>query len=107
MDDEHRAAQALVLAREAGDARVIGLVCEQLGMGWSACDDPDQLCNQVSEATTVAICTEEALHDAVAPLTQCLQRQPPWSDPPLIVLTFAPRASGWTCAGRRSSRWAT
>ncbi len=82
-------AQALVLAKEAGDARVIGLVCEQLGMSWSACDDPDHLCSQVSEATTVAICTEEALHDAVAPLTRCLRQQPPWSDLPLIVLTFA------------------
>lgn len=78
-----------MLTREAGDAHVIGLVCAQLGFDWLVCPDHEHLCGQMSKATTVAICTEEALHDAVAPLTACLQRQPAWSDLPLIVLTFA------------------
>ncbi len=89
MDD--RSELILILAPIGRDAE---LICDQLelaGLKCQACRDIDDLCGRVPDGVGVLVLTEEALPtEAMHKLVQTLEKQPRWSEVPLIILTGAP-----------------
>jgi len=77
--------QVLVLAPVGRDAQLAQRALESAGLVAEVCETIEQLCAQLGEAGA-AILTEEALHPhARGLLAAVLERQPAWSDVPLIV----------------------
>ena len=81
--------RVLVLAPTGRDA---AMTCSLLGDVGIACEtsaDLKELTRELEVGAGAVILAEEALAEAKCrPLIQLLKRQPPWSDLPLIVLTF-------------------
>src|SRR6478752_1475057 len=79
--------RVLILAPRGRDAPVIGQVLSQAGTEHRVCADVEDLRAAIEEGAGAALVTEEALSSVdVAPLMGTLERQPPWSDFPFIVL---------------------
>jgi signal transduction histidine kinase len=80
--------RALILAPRGRDAEVIEQVLRDAGRACRICPDLQALRGCLDEGAGTALVTEEALAegDALA-LLQQLERQPPWSDFPFIVLS--------------------
>ncbi len=82
-DLDHR---VLVLAPRGRDAAVVAQTLG--GLGVHVCRDIDDLERQVMEGAGAAVVTEEALvGQDLTGLVGWLDRQPPWSDLPIIVLS--------------------
>ena len=81
----------LILAPIGRDAE---LMCDQLesaGLQCEACRDIEDLCGRVPRGVGALVLTEEALPmPAMSKLLQTLDKQPKWSEVPLIILTGAP-----------------
>jgi len=81
----------LILAPIGRDAE---LMCGQLqsaGMQCQACSDIDDLCGRLPDGVGAIVLTEEALPTgAMSQLLLTLEKQPKWSEVPLIILTGAP-----------------
>jgi two-component sensor histidine kinase len=80
--------RVLVLAPIGRDASLINIALTQNSIASVPCQSATELCQYALEAAGALILTEEALTQAVMnQLRAVLERQPSWSDLPLIVLT--------------------
>jgi len=88
---EHRSDRILIAAPIGRDAE---LMCAQLRAAGMACDvsrDVHALCEELANGFGAILVTEEALtRDAAGCLIATLAKQPPWSEPPVIILTGGP-----------------
>ncbi|MDB5650601.1 MAG: multi-sensor hybrid histidine kinase, partial [Hyphomicrobiales bacterium] len=79
--------RVLILAPRGRDAQVVELVLQKSGARTHVCADFAAVQSCVEEGAGVSLITEEALAEAdVSLLFETLERQPPWSDFPFIVL---------------------
>ncbi len=79
--------RVIVLAPRGRDAAVIEQVLARSGTSTTTADDPLVLLDALRVAAGAAIVTEEAISDETfGALFDWLDRQPPWSDFPFIVL---------------------
>lgn len=88
---EHRSDRILIAAPIGRDAE---LMCAQLRAAGISCDvsrDVHALCEELANGFGAILVTEEALtRDAASCLIATLAKQPPWSEPPVIILTGGP-----------------
>ena len=78
--------RVLVFALFGGDAALTRDVLASADIATLVCDDVASLAVEIERGAAAVIVTEEALAPAVlAPLIATLERQPPWSDLPIIV----------------------
>jgi PAS domain S-box-containing protein len=79
----------LVLAPQGRDAQVAVMVLKDSGFSAQICANVQDLCDELDQGAGLAIVTDQAIYDAdLRPLGACLQRQAPWSDFPVILLTM-------------------
>ncbi len=89
----------LLFAPIPGDAHALEAVLRELGLTVRACATPEALYAGLAGDALLAVVTEEALVCCrIEDLAAVLQRQPPWSDIPLLAL--ADSASGKVDSGR-------
>lgn len=108
MNDSDRSELILILAPIGRDAE---LMCDQLaatGLQCEPCGDVDELCGRLPDGVGALVLTEEALPaPAMARLLQTLEKQPRWSEVPLIILTGAPsfdvKTRSFDMFGRRTN----
>lgn len=80
--------RVLLLAPVGKDALLGQRVLGEAGIASTICPDLATLAQRAQAGAGVVLLTEEALSTSdPSPLTAVLERQPPWSDLPLIVLT--------------------
>lgn len=78
----------LILTPTGRDAAMTERVLKDAGLHCEICDSDVELCRKAAEKSGLIFLTGEALTpETMAMLTETLQKQPPWSDIPLIVLT--------------------
>ena len=78
----------LILTATARDARLTLELLEQAGLRGDVCRNIGALCEAIASGAGAVLMAEEALGaGSIAPLTDVLQRQPPWSDLPFVVAT--------------------
>ena len=108
MSGENLSRRVLVVAPVGRDAE---LMCHHLGtsgLECDACGDVDEVCGEIERGVGALIFTEEALtHDAALRLVKALDRQPAWSDVPIIILTGLPsletKSRSFGTLGRRTN----
>ena len=84
---KEKSGSILVLAPRGRDASVIAHVLLPLGHCTTVCASLLEMVNQLDETAVAAVVTEESLRDEGAPaLQEWIDRQPPWSDFPFVVL---------------------
>src|SRR4051794_27225529 len=80
--------RVLVLAPIGRDADAAVRLLGESKISAVICRDVNDLCAKVDEGAAVALLTEEAfLRDSIVPLEKWVERQPPWSDFPFVILT--------------------
>lgn len=89
--------RVLVLAPTLKDAQYCRTVLDDVQVPNCICRDLPEVCQRIEEGAAVAVIAEEALQPAAAEvLLDVLDRQGPWSDFPILVLTWpgagSPRA---------------
>jgi len=97
---EAREERVLVAAATGCDVDVLCRIVEEAGLEGFRCLGMMALCAEIEAGAAAAILTEEMLFEAERDdLTAILDRQPEWSDFPLIVLGMAGNAGeypGWS-----------
>ena len=82
----NREQRILVLAPVGRDGPLARRALEEAGMDGYLCTGMSELCAELELGAGAALLTEEGLDDkSVMQLTQALQRQPPWSDFPVVL----------------------
>jgi signal transduction histidine kinase/CheY-like chemotaxis protein len=90
---EARDERILILAPTGRDAELSRAALQTAGLPAEAVADVDALCRAVHDGCGAAIITEEALDaNAMRCLREELEKQPPWSDLPLLIFTSRPTA---------------
>ena len=80
--------RALVLAPRGRDALIACSLIKQAGVAASTSRDLPELVVSLSDEVAFALITEEAIHEAdLRALVDWIERQPAWSDLPIILLT--------------------
>ena len=80
--------RVLILAPYGRDARLAAESLAKAGVDTCVCADLADLCRAISVGAGAVLATEEALMVSGADrLVELLERQPPWSDLPLVILT--------------------
>jgi hypothetical protein len=80
----------LILTPSRIDSAEAGQVLREAGIHTVACSDIDDFCRRLSTECGAAMISEESLfRDEVLSIQQVLERQPSWSDIPIILLTNA------------------
>lgn len=83
--------RVLVLAPIGRDAALMSQVLRDAGIENVVCADGDELVRHLEKPAGAVLITEEALGpELMSRLAPLLQRQPPWSDLPFMVLTGQP-----------------
>jgi signal transduction histidine kinase/CheY-like chemotaxis protein len=86
-----------IVAPVGRDAELMCTHLEAAGLVCEARDNVVDVCPNLIEGTGALIVTEEALSPSVTPeLARNLDRQPPWSDVPVIILAGEPSFEGST-----------
>ncbi len=97
--------RVLILAPTGRDASVLRETLESAGLCAGICVSLEDLCGKLEHGAGVAVIAEEALRGpAVDALAQALERQPEWSDIPLVIMassTSEPDAA-WFLISRRA-----
>jgi signal transduction histidine kinase len=84
----------LVLAPTGNDTPVTVQLLEAAGLPAQGCADVQELTKYINEGCAALIVAEEALgRTAVQVLIETLQRQPSWSDIPIIIVTTSGEAT--------------
>lgn len=84
----------LIVAPRGRDAGLIAATLSSDGLSPATCGDTQTLLTCLEEGAAALIIAEEALTPVVLEsITQFLSGQPAWSDIPIVVLTYAGRAS--------------
>jgi signal transduction histidine kinase/CheY-like chemotaxis protein len=90
---EARNERVLILAPRGRDAELACGALQSAGLTAEDVPDVEALCRGVDEGCGALVITEEALNaHAMRCLHDVLDRQPPWSDPPLLIFTSRPSA---------------
>ena len=80
--------RVLVLAPTGRDAELMSSVLEDAGVHCTLCADMLQLCSCMREGAGALLIAEEALAEhAYRDLTAVLALEPPWSEPPILLLS--------------------
>ena len=80
--------RVLVLAPTGRDAALIGEMLGKDGLPCAACDSVEELAGNLERGAGLALLAEEALIGVpIKPLVDTLEKQPAWSDFPLLFLT--------------------
>ena len=80
--------RALILAPSGRDGEIATLILNQAGFPTEVHCDLATLCGEIEKGAGMAIIADEAIRGAdLRPLSECLGRQAPWSDFPIILLT--------------------
>jgi signal transduction histidine kinase len=80
--------RAVILAPHGRDGQLAALILTEAGFAAEACASLPALAEQLDKGAGLAVIADEAVHDAdLRPLADFLERQPPWSDLPIILLT--------------------
>ena len=83
----------LVLAPTGRDATLAANAIRTAGIEADVCASIDHLCTAVEDGAGAALITDEALDaKAMKCLAAVLEKQPPWSDLPLLIFTVQPSA---------------
>ena len=85
--DQVHVASVIVIAEFGRDAETLADVIEQRGAHAHVCQLSHDLSIKFTEATTAIMVTEESLGSAADPILDGLDKQPAWSDLPVIVLS--------------------
>jgi len=81
-------ARVLILAPTGRDAELVSSVLEDAGVTCKACADMRELCLSMHEGAAALLIAEEALGDgAYHDLLALLLQEPPWSEPPILLLS--------------------
>ncbi len=104
MDAANRASdnreRVLILAPVGRDAATIAEILDRAGLEAEICPDLAALCRAIDEGDAgAAIIAEEGLGQDRRLLRDCLERQPPWSDLPIVLVLNA-------VAGAARKHWA-
>lgn len=83
----------LVLAPTSNDARLTAQFLQEAGYGAAVCQNLDELGEHMGTGCGALVLAEEALAGDISKLVTTLERQPSWSDLPLIVIAAAGGAS--------------
>lgn len=87
-ESSRRSDDVLVLAPTGRDAELACEILAQHGVSCSHCDSVDQLVMGIEEGAGAALVTEEALDpEAIERLTEVLDKQPKWSEFPIMIFT--------------------
>jgi signal transduction histidine kinase len=79
--------RVLVLAPSGRDAAIAQAILMEAGHGVAVCADLSCLCTELDHGVGVALIVEEALQGAdYGLLARWIERQPPWSDLPIVLL---------------------
>jgi len=88
MSDATRDERILVLAPAGRNARMVEGVLARAGLDVFVCADTDHLCREIAAGGGAVVLAEEALtRTGLAALVDALERQPAWSETPVLVLT--------------------
>ena len=80
--------RVLMLAPTGRDGELMCTVLEDAGVRCRVCADMLDLCTSLHEGGAALLIAEEALADgAYRDLTAVLAQQPPWSEPPILLLS--------------------
>src|ERR1051325_9364912 len=83
----------LILAPTGRDSELAASALREAGLTSVVCADVEMLCAEIARGADLAMITEEALTaEAMRCLREELERQPAWSDLPLIIFTSKPSA---------------
>ncbi|HEV7253689.1 MAG TPA: ATP-binding protein [Mesorhizobium sp.] len=85
---------ALLLAPVGRDAAALGRVLAGTGIESLAFPILQQLCAALGHGTPLILLTEEGLAGGAGELEACLDKQPPWSDLPIILLAAGSGRTG-------------
>jgi signal transduction histidine kinase/AmiR/NasT family two-component response regulator len=81
-------ARVLMLAPTGRDAELMCAVLGEAGVRCVSCADMPELCRSMREGAAALIIAEEALGEgAYRDLSAVLAQEPPWSDPPILLLS--------------------
>lgn len=81
--------RALILAPQGRDSTIAAALLGEAGCPSYICADQAELLRELDKGAGLALIAEEALRsDELLPLARWVAGQPPWSDLPVIVLTF-------------------
>ena len=102
------AQRVLIVAPVGRDADLIATHLEKGGLTCLVCKDIEEVCAEMQRGVGVLMLTEEAVPAAESTrLAAALDRQPPWSEVPLIILTGLPsletRTRSFLQLGRRTN----
>jgi signal transduction histidine kinase len=85
---ETRRGVVLVLTPIGRDAEACSRLIDQAGLKAEICTSLDMLLERLGDEADVVLIAEEALYGKdLDPLATWIERQPPWSDQPFVVLT--------------------
>ena len=80
--------RAIILAPIGRDSQIAQLILKEAGFPAEVCADLPSLCEELDKGAGLAIIANEAIDSAdLRPLAMFLERQPSWSDFPIILLT--------------------
>ncbi|MBI3651272.1 MAG: response regulator [Acidobacteria bacterium] len=87
--------QVLLLAPTGRDALLTQKIFAEVGIASSICKHMAEFCRQLEEGAGAALITEEALNEpAINLLMKSLDRQPAWSDIPVILFATNSESAG-------------
>ena len=80
--------RAIILAPHGRDGQIAASILKEAGFAAEACAGLPALAEELDKGAGLAIIADEAIHNAdLRPLASFLERQPAWSDLPIILLT--------------------
>jgi signal transduction histidine kinase/CheY-like chemotaxis protein len=83
----------LILAPTGRDADLTAKALDQAGIASVVCASIEDLCLKLAEGAGAAMVTDEAMSaEAMDCLREALEREPAWSDIPLLIFTSTPAA---------------
>ena len=79
--------RVLILAPWRRDAPAVADILERAGIAWEICPDLATLCAKLNGAGAAMLAEEAVSAPAdLDALLRCLKAQPPWSEPPIVVV---------------------
>jgi signal transduction histidine kinase/CheY-like chemotaxis protein len=79
--------RTLILAPVGRDAGIAAAILGEAGLAAQTCADLGELCREMERGAAVAVIVEEALLNRdLTELSRWIDRQPPWSDFPFVLL---------------------
>jgi signal transduction histidine kinase/ActR/RegA family two-component response regulator len=88
--------RVLILTPTGRDATLTQKIFREAGISCSICTNIEEFCCELEEGAGAALMTEEALtQQAINRLLPCLEKQPAWSDIPVILFATNSESAGW------------